>query len=398
MLFSVNKNIMQILKDSKWSPTTPAALEEVLNIKLPYVSFSTYLDVIKTWNNEILNASRIKASTFLLMDIARNLHLYFENLLNSFESLDRLSNFCHVSKIKSTRFAILQAIDKMKVYDEKLLDDDFNVNLDALFNDLKFAYDLISNKDFEFKLKESLTTEEVVALYRDLLSCNLSLYDFIVDIQKQIYAFYGPKWKDNVFNPKNLRRERMHLEAPQNFIVSFCDDIARYDSSSQRIISACLYNTGMSNTYQNRDFGFLYDFSQDDILAMSFKDVYSFTSQIGNWHNLLGVLFQGIPMNDLTRVVQMYVWNLKPIYDYDEFCNRTYEYNEIVLKDTAEPYGILVKEEALPKVFPEVFSLVIVKQLPLFVKNLDGNVDVIPYNEVYNSVRNKFTPLGVGNM
>ena len=383
MLYTVNVKLLRMIQNSKWIPSDVNALEKLLNTKIVGINIDTILPTIFSWFNEInskinskynhkinpKNNVQIGNDTDFLIPNNKDIILIFRCLLQYYKTLIECSN--EIININATKKnpnlkgvtadnEINKIIVSLQKYEDMYFNDNFNVDIEELFRALTKYLHPICNEVWKIRLKNDLSQIQIKELYIQFLNCGISLYDLINLISDAMFTLYSSKWVNNVLSDKNLNKYTMShtkfkINQPQNIIISFCDNIAKYENSSQDIISSSLFNTKdlvradkEDKAFHDRSFGFMYSFSQDTILGMNMEDTYSYNVTLNSYLDILSALFQGIPLCSnfcvpqenapayaLAKVVQMSSLGLKPIYDLDELKSKTFTYNEIVLSSTA---------------------------------------------------------------
>ena len=188
---------------------------------------------------------------------------------------------------------------------------------------------------------------------------------------------------------------KLEIQDPSIVIVSFCNDTSKYFMHTQKMISAMLFKTDTNYSFDDRAFGFMYNAKQEDFIAMSFSDMYSSTVTIESLEESFQTLFCGKPMLTVDKIIEATPIDLLPLYDLNELLNSTYDYNELLLKPDAKPYGIFVWEKRLSKCFSQVCSLSTVMHIPLFICRQDGSLLIINWQNVFEDVKKyleKMTP------
>lgn len=180
---------------------------------------------------------------------------------------------------------------------------------------------------------------------------------------------------------------KLEIQDPSIVIVSFCNDTSKYFMHTQKMISAMLFKTDTNYSFDDRAFGFMYNAKQEDFIAMSFSDMYSSTVTIESLEESFQTLFCGKPMLTVDKIIEATPIDLLPLYDLNELLNSTYDYNELLLKPDAKPYGIFVWEKRLSKCFSQVCSLSTVMHIPLFICRQDGSLLIINWQNVFEDVK-----------
>ena len=153
------------------------------------------------------------------------------------------------------------------------------------------------------------------------------------------------------------------------------------------MISAMLFKTDTNYSFGDRAFGFMYNAKQEDFIAMSSSDMYSATITIENLKESFETLLCGKPMLTIHEIIEATPIDLLPLYDLNELLSSTHDYNELLLKPDAKPYGIFVWEERLSKCFKQVCSLSTVMHIPLFVCKRNGSMIIINWQNVFEEVK-----------
>ena len=431
MLYTVNVKLLRMIQNSRWIPSDVNALEKLLNTKIVGINVDTILPTIFSWFNEInskinpkINSKsnvQLRNNTDFLIPNNKDIILILRCLLQYYKTLIECSN--EIININETKKnpnlkgvtadnEINKIIVSLQKYEDMYFNDNFNVDTEELFRALAKYLHPICNEVWKISLKNELSQRQIKELYIQFLNCGISLYDLINLISDTMFTLYSSKWVNNVLSDKNLNKYTMShskfkINQPQNIIISFCDNIVKYENSSQDIISSSLFNTKdlvsadkEDKAFHDRSFGFMYNFSKDTILGMNMEDTYSYNITLNSYLEILSALFQGIPLCSnfcvpqedapvyaLAKVIQMSSLGLKPIYDLDELKSKTFTYNEIVLSSTAKPYGIFVWEKRLSKCFSQVCSLSTVMHIPLFICRQDGSLLIINWQNVFEDVK-----------
>lgn len=391
MLYLVNTKIFNMIKNSKWIPSTVTSLESLLNTKLPDISIDLYLTAISQWYEEVYTRQHG------LKELIRVIHallLYYQNVqmyLNENNTNDSTDNDITKQDIKKELNDIITFL--------KQFDNNFSSSAEDLFAALAKGFSLICKNSFQIDLKRDLTKKEIEIIYLSFLNSMTLMYDLISSIEEKMFHLHQNAWKTRVLSEQKVKEfntsSQFRINGPQDVIVSFCEDINRYSSSNQKIISASLHNTKSRITFKDRRFGFMYNFNPENIIAMCPDDIQSLNTSTTVYTELLVTIFQGIPIHNLTQRMKLSPIDLKPIYNLDEFKENTILYNEIVLSENAEPFGIFVFRESLNSVKAKVFSLAVANRLPLFVCNVDGSLNFVSYDKILEIMDNSFESIKI---
>lgn len=245
------------------------------------------------------------------------------------------------------------------------------------------------------KLKSEITLEEIATIYKKYTSLLSELFSAICSLEDRIIQDNWTDWKCNVLGDKALAQlplnNKLEIQDPSIIIVSFCNDTSKYFTHTQKMISAMLFKTDTNYSFDNRAFGFMYNAKQEDFIAMSFSDMYSSTITIESLEESFKTLFCGKPMLTVDKIIEATPIDLLPLYDLNELLNNTYDYNELLLKPDAKPYGIFVweerLEERLDERFSQVCSLSTVMRIPLFICKQNGSMVIINWQNVFKEVK-----------
>lgn len=316
-----------MIQNSRWIPSDVNALEKLLNTKIVGINVDTILPTIFSWFNEInskinpkINSKsnvQLRNNTDFLIPNNKDIILILRCLLQYYKTLIECSN--EIININETKKnpnlkgvtadnEINKIIVSLQKYEDMYFNDNFNVDTEELFRALAKYLHPICNEVWKISLKNELSQRQIKELYIQFLNCGISLYDLINLISDTMFTLYSSKWVNNVLSDKNLNKYTMshskfRINQPQNIIISFCDNIVKYENSSQDIISSSLFNTKDlvsadkdDKAFHDRSFGFMYNFSKDTILGMNMEDTYSYNITLNSYLEILSALFQGIPL------------------------------------------------------------------------------------------------------
>lgn len=399
-------------------------------------SIKTLLKALSLWFSEIKDRTKnknvildIEYGEEIIIPENKDVLALFVCLSQYYKALAEYSNEiidtyetkkCTTNKPQFANNELNEIIVELQRYEDMYFNDDFSISTDDMFKALAKYYHPICTNVWEIHLKRDMAYEQLQTLYKNFLNCSISICDLISSIEEVMFVLYKSSWQKNVLTRKNLNRyystnKSFSINKPQNVIISFCNNVTKYANSSQDIISASLFNTkdlvsnnDKSKAFQDREFGFLYDFSPDTILGMEPSDLYSYNTNLNSYSRILDALFREVPLCGHFQIsrrhapifteakaVHMSTMWLKPIYDFNEFQEKTVIYNEIVLCEEAKPYGIFVFRDKLCEVIPEIFSLTIVMGLPLFICNSNGSLDYVPCDKIPGIINDRFGPIAI---
>lgn len=416
MIYEKNAQILNMLKISKWSPTTQSGLKTILEDPMYKYNIEQYFNVIRNSINDIKDSafydeSQIKTVGRYLITFYSALAQLPEGFPQSTTSNEESTlakeilndgNLAQEIPIKVSQSALQRKI--INDYCEYLTEliDSKNPNIDEILNTIeKGLYGFIS-KDILAKLNIDLDLKAITRIYHAWLDVHEELCTLVMCLEKSLKIIHKDSWIRNVFDLSWVN-ESKELQEPVDIIVSFCRDLTKYDTSTQKVISACLYNTKSNYTFDNRKFGFMYKYRTDLIIAMSPSDAESATLICRDNDILIHCLFRGTPIESVARYYQASTLDLETIYDFNEFKEKTFKYNEILLKEEAKPYGMLIFREALEETSlqstTEVRTCDLAKNLyeivlhcfkhnlALFIREKDGRLKYIPATKIESFVK-----------
>lgn len=267
MLYTVNVKLLRMIQNSRWIPSDVNALEKLLNTKIVGINVDTILPTIFSWFNEInskinpkINSKsnvQLRNNTDFLIPNNKDIILILRCLLQYYKTLIECSN--EIININETKKnpnlkgvtadnEINKIIVSLQKYEDMYFNDNFNVDTEELFRALAKYLHPICNEVWKISLKNELSQRQIKELYIQFLNCGISLYDLINLISDTMFTLYSSKWVNNVLSDKNLNKytishSKFRINQPQNIIISFCDNIVKYENSSQDIISSSLFNT-----------------------------------------------------------------------------------------------------------------------------------------------------------
>ena len=383
MLYEKNAQILKMLRISKWSPTTQKGLEDILEDPMYKANIKQYFNVIRNSINDIKDSSFYDEGQ--IKTVGRYLITFYSTLTQLPQDFPQSSTKVSQSTLQC------ETINNYCEYLTELIDSK-NPNIDEILNTIeKGLYGFIS-KDVLAKLNIDLDLKAITDIYHAWLDVHEELCTLATCLEESLKIIHKDSWLRNVFDLSWVD-ENKELQEPADVIISFCRDLAKYDNSTQKVISACLYNTKSNYTFDNRKFGFMYKYKTDLIIAMSPSDAEAATSSCRDNDTLIHCLFRGTPIESVVRYYQASTLDLETIYDFNEFKEKTFKYNEILLKEEAKPYGMLVFREVLAKETDlaqnlyEIMLHCFKHNLALFIREKDGSLKYISATKIENFVR-----------
>lgn len=417
MFYKTNAHLLEMLKNLKFIPSDKNTLEVIINSTKTAGTFNRYFGMYRKWFNKVYSTDIEKGKKELL-SLCNSSYLYYEYLykyiLNTqsfkevYAALAQLyyqQNPLEHTTIKETYASQDKILDGMDDSSESRYLAQLNHRQDYAsqinpqqFTDVSKLFDLLervfgyrSDCVKPLKLKSEITLEEIATIYKKYTSLLSELFSAICSLEDRIIKDNWTDWKCDVLGDKALAQlslnNKLEIQDPSIVIVSFCNDTSKYFMHTQKMISAMLFKTDTNYSFDDRAFGFMYNAKQEDFIAMSFSDMYSSTVTIESLEESFQTLFCGKPMLTVDKIIEATPIDLLPLYDLNELLNSTYDYNELLLKPDAKPYGIFVWEKRLSKCFSQVCSLSTVMHIPLFICRQDGSLLIINWQNVFEDVK-----------
>ena len=387
MFYKTNAHLLEMLKNLKFIPSDKNTLEVIINSTKTAGTFNRYFGMYRKWFNKVYSTDIEKGKKELL-SLCNSSYLYYEYL---YKYILNAQSFKEV-------YAALAQLNHRQDYASQI-NPQQSTDVSKLFDLLERVFGYRSDCVKPLKLKSEITLEEIATIYKKYTSLLSELFSAICSLEDRIIKDNWTDWKCDVLGDKALAQlslnNKLEIQDPSIVIVSFCNDTSKYFMHTQKMISAMLFKTDTNYSFDDGAFGFMYNAKQEDFIAMSFSDMYSSTVTIESLEESFQTLFCGKPMLTVDKIIEATPIDLLPLYDLNELLNSTYDYNELLLKPDAKPYGIFVFRDKLYEVLPEVFSLAISMQLPLFICNQDGSLDHMPCNKISEIINDRFRPLEI---
>lgn len=417
MFYKTNAHLLEMLKNLKFIPSDKNTLEVIINSTKTAGTFNRYFGMYRKWFNKVYSTDIEKGKKELL-SLCNSSYLYYEYLykyiLNTqsfkevYAALAQLyyqQNPLEHTTIKeiyasqdkildgrddSSESRYLAQLNHRQDYASQINPQQFT-DVSKLFDLLERVFGYRSDCVKPLKLKSEITLEEIATIYKKYTSLLSELFSAICSLEDRIIKDNWTDWKCDVLGDKALAQlslnNKLEIQDPSIVIVSFCNDTSKYFMHTQKMISAMLFKTDTNYSFDDRAFGFMYNAKQEDFIAMSFSDMYSSTVTIESLEESFQTLFCGKPMLTVDKIIEATPIDLLPLYDLNELLNSTYDYNELLLKPDAKPYGIFVWEKRLSKCFSQVCSLSTVMHIPLFICRQDGSLLIINWQNVFEDVK-----------
>lgn len=379
MFYKTNAHLLEMLKNLKFIPSDKNTLEVIINSTKTAGTFNRYFGMYRKWFNKVYSTDIEKGKKELL-SLCNSSYLYYEYL---YKYILNTQSFKEV-------YAALAQLNHRQDYASQINPQQFT-DVSKLFDLLERVFGYRSDCVKPLKLKSEITLEEIATIYKKYTSLLSELFSAICSLEDRIIKDNWTDWKYDVLGDKALAQlslnNKLEIQDPSIVIVSFCNDTSKYFMHTQKMISAMLFKTDTNYSFDDRAFGFMYNAKQEDFIAMSFSDMYSSTVTIESLEESFQTLFCGKPMLTVDKIIEATPIDLLPLYDLNELLNSTYDYNELLLKPDAKPYGIFVWEKRLSKCFSQVCSLSTVMHIPLFICRQDGSLLIINWQNVFEDVK-----------
>lgn len=379
MFYKTNAHLLEMLKNLKFIPSDKNTLEVIINSTKTAGTFNRYFGMYRKWFNKVYSTDIEKGKKELL-SLCNSSYLYYEYL---YKYILNTQSFKEV-------YAALAQLNHRQDYASQI-NPQQSTDVSKLFDLLERVFGYRSDCVKPLKLKSEITLEEIATIYKKYTSLLSELFSAICSLEDRIIKDNWTDWKCDVLGDKALAQlslnNKLEIQDPSIVIVSFCNDTSKYFMHTQKMISAMLFKTDTNYSFDDRAFGFMYNAKQEDFIAMSFSDMYSSTVTIESLEESFQTLFCGKPMLTVDKIIEATPIDLLPLYDLNELLNSTYDYNELLLKPDAKPYGIFVWEKRLSKRFSQVCSLSTVMHIPLFICRQDGSLLIINWQNVFEDVK-----------
>lgn len=417
MFYKTNAHLLEMLKNLKFIPSDKNTLEVIINSTKTAGTFNRYFGMYRKWFNKVYSTDIEKGKKELL-SLCNSSYLYYEYLYkyilntqsfkevyaalaqlyyqqNPLEHTTIKETYASQDKIldgrdDSSESRYLAQLNHRQDYASQINPQQFT-DVSKLFDLLERVFGYRSDCVKPLKLKSEITLEEIATIYKKYTSLLSELFSAICSLEDRIIKDNWTDWKCDVLGDKALAQlslnNKLEIQDPSIVIVSFCNDTSKYFMHTQKMISAMLFKTDTNYSFDDRAFGFMYNAKQEDFIAMSFSDMYSSTITIESLEESFQTLFCGKPMLTVDKIIEATPIDLLPLYDLNELLNSTYDYNELLLKPDAKPYGIFVWEKRLSKCFSQVCSLSTVMHIPLFICRQDGSLLIINWQNVFEDVK-----------
>lgn len=417
MFYKTNAHLLEMLKNLKFIPSDKNTLEVIINSTKTAGTFNRYFEMYRKWFNKVYSTDIEKGKKELL-SLCNSSYLYYEYLYkyilntqsfkevyatltqlyyqqNPLEHTTIKETYASQDKIldgrdDSSESRYLAQLNHRHDYASQINPQQFT-DVSKLFDLLERVFGYRSDCVKPLKLKSEITLEEIATIYKKYTSLLSELFSAICSLEDRIIKDNWTDWKCDVLGDKALAQlslnNKLEIQDPSIVIVSFCNDTSKYFMHTQKMISAMLFKTDTNYSFDDRAFGFMYNAKQEDFIAMSFSDMYSSTVTIESLEESFQTLFCGKPMLTVDKIIEATPIDLLPLYDLNELLNSTYDYNELLLKPDAKPYGIFVWEKRLSKCFSQVCSLSTVMHIPLFICRQDGSLLIINWQNVFEDVK-----------
>lgn len=388
MIYEVNAQILKMLNESDFRPANKEVLEAIINAPRKAYNLNRAFDEFEKWFNILPKNNSTSVDD--LLSACTGLYTYYFYLKK------------HLVKIDNYK-VLYSRVDRLKHHDVRY----FENNVHEMFDLVANCFTLTKGEIPEIKLVDNIEKKDVEFLYKCFIGAYSKLFTWITIQEMELQHLNSFSWSNRVLG-KDLEMQYGNalaqnlsqsgdltqylpnatiIPGPQFALVSFCENTSKLYYSTQNVISASLINTKSHKCFHDRAFGFMYNFSTDNLFAMSFEDANSYCWWDNTLEHLLTLLIKGEPLLSVIQGIQASPIDLSPLYNFDELLAKTEKYNEVLLKPQIKPYGIFVWEDELKDNFIQVCSLSTVMQLPLFICREDGSLVVINWQGIFEDIK-----------
>lgn len=388
MIYEVNAHLLKMLNESDFRPANKEVLEAIINAPRKAYNLNRAFDEFEKWFNILPKNSNTNIDA--LLSACTGLYTYYFYLKEHLEKVDNYE-------------VLYSRVDRLEHHDVCY----FENNVHEMFDLIANCFTLTKGKIPEIKLVDDIEKKDVEFLYKCFIGAYSKLFTWITIQENELQHLNSFSWSDRVLGKdwemqygntlaQNLTRsgdlaqylpKATIIPGPQFVLVSFCENTSKLYYSTQNVISASLINTKSHKCFHDRAFGFMYNFSTDNLFAMSFEDANSSCWWNNTLEHLLTLLIKGEPLLSVIQGIQASPIDLSPLYNFDELLAKTEKYNEVLLKPQIKTYGIFVWEDELKDHFSQVCSLSTVFCVPLFICRADGSLVVINWQNVFEDVK-----------
>ena len=381
MIYKVNAQLLEMLKFSDFTPNDRRTLEKIINIPKLSDSLNRFFDLFELWFNKVYETGGKRSGLLEIYSIFNDVFDYYNLLYVNGGSKTR-SFIKMYNELNSIHDLYYNHTDKIVV------SDNITHNLIEI---LRRVFCMGKDCVKPVRVKEDTSLEEIKEIYNKFIEVYSKLFTMIVSLESLIVKQNERDWEETILSPKMLPKyysnEKFEIKEPSIIMISFCNDPSRLYYSTQKMVSTMVMKTNSHYSYGNRSFGFLYSFSTEDLVAMSYEDLFSASKDVHTISDLAESILNGEQSVDLTQNLISTAIDLMPLYDLKEMMDNTYDYNEILLKPETKAYGIFVWEEKLSDCFNQVCSLCTVFRIPLFICKEDGSMVVTDWRDVFNQAK-----------
>lgn len=406
-MYEVNVEILKMLKETEFAPTSAKALGLFINTPKLYGNLSNYFKRYAEWFLEVYREATISDRLYTLFSMCNTVYGYYSFLTDFIEEsssfqkmykeLADIRNFYLSDDSNETINALAQdnlpedlweALAKDNLTDESRalaqnnLPEDLTVKLLSI---LRRVFYYCKDCVEPVIVRKTITRDEIDLVYEKTLDFFIWFFKEIYDLGCTVYLRNKKSWPGRAISSRYCIKP-FTIDRPALAMVSFCSDTTRYYSSNQKVISASLVKTDKHKCFADRSFGFLYEANVDNFVATSYEDLQSSTEEIRTTKELFEYVLRGemlLALNDRLRVTGD---EMLPLYNQEDILAKTEKYNEILLRPNSQPFGIFVWKEKLEKCKKKVQSLCTVFEIPLYIANENGSLLVIPWKDVFNEI------------
>ena len=249
-MYKVNVEILKMLKETEFAPTSAKALGLFINTPKLYGNLSNYFKRYIEWFNEAYSFATIPDKVKTLYSVCNTVYDYY-GFLNDFilESDTFQKMYQELSEIHD--FYLSDNFDSII---ERLEKDTHSENLLSVLNRVfYYCKDCVK----PVTVREDITRDEIDLVYRKTLDFFIWIFKEIHNLGYSIYLKNEGSWPGRAIS-NHYCLKPFTIDKPALALVSFCSDTTRYYSSNQKVISASLVKTNKHKCFGDRSFGFLY--------------------------------------------------------------------------------------------------------------------------------------------
>lgn len=354
-----------MLQDTDFIPINKETVEDVLNLCKDTQCLRDALLEFKTYYKNI-EGSRNYDFKYELASVCSTLRCYYNTVK---EFLVNPKNYTKLYAMLDE----LENVDAIHKFD-RIID---------IATYLFYPVDLIP----EFKLKDNTPKENLfdcyyyfIRVYKMFMRWLLILGTSFPEID--MYGWNSKMLMDNCSTLAQITR----IEGPKLVLVEFCKDTSKLFNSTQDSIITSLISTTEHKNSKDNEYGLMYDFSESNLFTTNFEDVEIRTMCDNTLTKIHKLMSKAEPFVSLIERIKFYPTELRGLYTVEKALATIEKYNGLLLKPDVKPFGIFVWEERLIENFNTICSLSTVFKVPLYIAKGNGNLLVIPWQDVFNEI------------